>query len=152
MIDFEDWASHPTDNEVADLISILPPHFTTFWSGNGGYATFGGVNLKVIKWTRRPANRKADTTASDTAGWQRKQNTLYGYQGTITVLWDSDALPFSTGIIQGATGTLVLALGNSGQTTSGPVVIDGPGEECDNQNGVVTYELAWESIGAWTTP
>ena len=38
----------------------------TFWSGNGGSVTFGSTTLTVIKWSRRPANRKADTTASDT--------------------------------------------------------------------------------------
>lgn len=108
------------------------------------------MTLTVIKWTRRPANRKADTTASDLVGWQRKQGTLQGWQGTITVLFDSDALPSATGITQNATGTLQLYLGNSGHFDTGPVIIDGPGEEVDNQNGVITYELAWESIGAWT--
>ncbi len=122
----------------------------TFHAGNGGFATFGGVTLIVTKWSRRPANRKADTTASDTAGWQRKQGVIKGWQGTINVLWDSDALPFNAGILQNAIGTLILAYGDSGKTATGPCLIDGPGEEVDNQNGVVTYELAWESTGPWT--
>ena len=122
----------------------------TFWSGNGGKVNVGGVDLRVIKWSRRPANRKADTTASDTAGWQRKQGTLLGWQGTVTVLWDSDALPSATGVVQNAIATITLYLGNSGHTASGLALLDGPGEEVDNQNGVVTYELAWESAGVWT--
>ncbi len=90
---------------------------STFVAGNGGSAVFGGVTLVVTKWSRRPANRKADTTASDTAGWQRKQGTLKGWSGTISVLWDSDNLPGNTGILQNATGTLVLNLDSADVST-----------------------------------
>ncbi len=111
---------------------------------------FAGTTLIVTKWSRRPANRKADTTASDTAGWQRKQGTLYGWSGTVSVLWDSDALPAGTGILMNAIGTMILKFGASAGLAAGLALIDGPGEEVDNQNGVVTYELAWESVGPWT--
>ncbi len=121
----------------------------TFWSGNGGSVAFAGTTLIVTKWSRRPANRKADTTASDTAGWQRKQGTLYGWSGTVSVLWDSDALPAGTGILMNAIGQMILKFGASAGLAAGPALIDGPGEEVDNQNGVVTYELAWESVGPW---
>jgi hypothetical protein len=109
----------------------------------------GGVRLVVTKWTRRPSNIKANTTASDTAGWQRRQGVIYGWQGTVNVLWDSDTLPSAAGVLQNRIVTLVLAYGPSGQTVSGLAILDGPAEECDNQGDVIKYELAWESCGIW---
>jgi hypothetical protein len=77
---------------------------------------------------------------------------LKGWTGTMTVIWDSTSLPYDAGIIMNAVVALQLYLGSSGIGPSGNALLDGPGEEVDNQNGVVTYELPWTSTGVWTEP
>lgn len=118
-------------------------------AGNGGKCTVGGIDLVVTKWTRQPANRKGDTTASDTAGWQRKQGVLKGWQGTVEVIWDNDQVPSAAGVQQNAIVTLRLYLGASGKYATGPAILDGPAEQVDNTNDVVRYSVNWESTGAW---
>jgi hypothetical protein len=123
---------------------------STIWSGNGGSVSFGGVTLIVQKWSRKAAPRQTDITSSATAGWQNYQGTLKGWEGTVTVFWDSDNLPEANGIVQNTVATMVLNKGPSGHFASGLALIDGPGEEVDNQQGVIMYTLNWKSCGAWT--
>ncbi len=121
-------------------------------SGSGGSMTVNGTALPVISWTRTPKNRKADASNSSVPGWQRPKGTLKGWSGTAKVVFDSDNSPEALGITQNAEVDLVLERGLSGSNPSGKALLDGPADSVDNQNGIVTYDVAWESIGVWTEP
>lgn len=140
----------PDDDEVAGLILAIPAHFYTPIAGNGGGILVNGVTVAgVLQWTAQPAPRNADITSSSTNGWQDSQTVVKGWKGTVKIIMDSDLTPAAAGIKQGAVVTLALQIGNSGRTVSGSARLDGPATSVDDQNGVVTYDVAWESKLTW---
>ncbi len=139
-----------TDDEVIASILACPPHYYTPIGGNAGGILVNGVAVAgVMQWSAQPKPRNADITSSSTNGYQDSQTVVKGWAGTVKIIMDADLAPAAAGITQGASVTLLLVIGASGRQWGGLARLDGPSPSVDNQNGVVTYDLAWESKGVW---
>jgi hypothetical protein len=115
-------------------------------SGNGGGILVNGVAVAmVLQWSAQPKPRNADVTSSSSGGTQDSKTVITGWAGTVKLIMDSDLTPAAAGVKQGATVTLALVIGASGRQWGGTARLDGPAPSVDNQNGVVTYDCAFES-------
>lgn len=139
----------------------------TFHSGVGGTLTVTGtpdVSFNVLDWSFTTANKVAETTNSQSAGYEEWLPTVTGGSGTANCVWDSTNIPDSgsPGKLEpfrgtaGGSGdfcTLKLLAGNSTKFYTFSAVIENVTVTSNSTGGEpVKFSVSFKSTGTITTP
>lgn len=87
----------------------------TYLNGFSGHITFGGKTLEVVSWEMSSESGLIDVTNTGSSNWG--QFIAGMNQGTVAIkaFWDTSDVPTAT-FTPGATGAMILSIGNSGKT------------------------------------